>query len=203
MIRSRSPSPTPPMTRSPTLPATAARLPSAAAATAQCRVDTPLGPVTLAATGAGLCGLWFDGQSHHPGPLPVPVSPGQRWLAAAREMLAAYFAGEPTAFDSAGGLVLDLHGTAFQQQVWQALQQVPAGRTATYGDIAVATGRPAAVRAAAAAIGRNPLSIAVPCHRVIGRDGSLTGYAGGLDRKRALLRLEAASTGEGLFRAAA
>ena len=87
-------------------------------------------------------------------------------------------------------LPLDLHGTPFQRAVWQALLDLPAGATSTYGRIATAAGSPAAVRAAGAAIGRNPVSIFVPCHRVIGRDGSLTGYAGGLDRKRALLRLE-------------
>jgi methylated-DNA-[protein]-cysteine S-methyltransferase len=85
-----------------------------------------------------------------------------------------------------------MHGTAFQQAVWRALQALARGQTASYGQIASAAGSPAAVRAAGAAIGRNPVSVLVPCHRVLGRDGSLTGYAGGLDRKQALLRLEGA-----------
>ena len=160
--------------------------------TAQCRIDTPLGPLTAAATAHGLAGLWFDGQAHHPGPLAVPVQADHPVLAATARLLAGYFDGSnPTLQD----LPLDLHGTAFQQAVWQALQALPHGRTSTYGQIATAAGAPAAVRATGAAIGRNPVSILVPCHRVLGRDGSLTGYAGGLPRKQALLRLEGISAG--------
>ena len=154
---------------------------------AQARLATPLGEMTAAATAMGLAGLWFDGQSHHPGPLDVPVDPQQRWLQAAAGALAAYF---DSADDPLQGLVLDLHGTPFQQAVWRALLALPRGATRSYGEIAVAAGSPAAVRAAGAAIGRNPVSILVPCHRVLGRDGSLTGYAGGLPRKQSLLRLE-------------
>jgi methylated-DNA-[protein]-cysteine S-methyltransferase len=156
------------------------------------RLDTPLGPVTLAATDRGLAGLWFDGQKHHPGPLGPVDAPDDRGhppvLAEAAGQLAAYFAGQRSTFT----LPLDPHGTPFQQAVWQALLAVPHGRTCSYAQLAAAAGHPAAVRAVAAAIGRNPVSVIVPCHRVIGSGGSLTGYAGGLDRKRALLMLEGA-----------
>ena len=154
---------------------------------AQARLATPLGEMTAAASATGLAGLWFDDQAHHPGPLAAPVDPGQRWLVAAAAALAAYFDGATTL---PPGLPLDLHGTPFQQAVWRALQALPCGSTATYADIARAAGSSAAVRAAGAAIGRNPVSILVPCHRVIGHNGSLTGYAGGLHRKQDLLRRE-------------
>jgi len=154
---------------------------------AQARLTTPLGPMTAAATDHGLAGLWFDDQAHHPGPLDAPIDPGQRWLVAASTSLARYFDGDA---DPARGLRLDLQGTPFQRAVWQALLQLPSGRTGTYAGIAARAGSPAAVRAAGAAIGRNPVSVLVPCHRVLGASGALTGYAGGLDRKRALLRHE-------------
>jgi methylated-DNA-[protein]-cysteine S-methyltransferase len=157
--------------------------------TAQSRIATPLGPMTAAASEHGLAGLWFDDQRHHPGPLAVPTEPGQRWLRAAEEALSAYF--ERGAWPS--GLALDLStGTPFQQAVWRALLALPPGRTSTYSTIASQAGRPAAVRAAGAAVGRNPVSVLVPCHRVLGQGGALTGYAGGLDRKRALLSHEGA-----------
>ena len=156
---------------------------------AQARLATPLGTMTAAATASGLAGLWFDGQAHHPGPLDAPEQPAHPALRAAAAALAAYFDG---AAEPLAGLPLDLHGTPFQRAVWQALLAIPAGRTSTYGAIAAQAGNAAAVRAAGAAIGRNPVSILVPCHRVLGRDGSLTGYAGGLPRKQALLQLESA-----------
>ena len=159
------------------------------ACTAQARFDTPLGPVLLARTARGLAGLWFDGQRHHPGTLAAPRRVDDPLLRGAAELLQRYFAGEPVAFD----LPLDLHGTPFQQSVWRALLQIPAGRTSSYGAIARGLGTPQAVRAVGAAIGRNPLCVIVPCHRVLGQDGSLTGYAGGLPRKRSLLALEARS----------
>lgn len=155
--------------------------------TAQCRIETPLGPMTAAATDQGIAGLWFDDQAHHPGALDAPVNDQQRWLKSARAYLAQYFSGDWPAQRS---LPLDLHGTPFQRAVWQALLTLPAGHTSTYAAIATQAGSPAAVRAAGAAIGRNPVSVLVPCHRVLGRDGSLTGYAGGLERKRALLQME-------------
>lgn len=154
---------------------------------AQARLATPLGEMTAAATPDGLAGLWFDDQAHHPGPLPVPVDAGHRWLQAAEQALTAYFAGDAEPLNA---VPLDLHGTAFQQAVWRALIALPRGATSTYGRIATEAGSPAAVRAAGAAIGRNPVSILVPCHRVLGQDGSLTGYAGGLHRKQALLVAE-------------
>lgn len=153
--------------------------------TAQARLDTPLGPLTAAATERGLAGLWFDAQRHHPGPLEAPSDPTQRWIQRAARALEAYFAGLTPPH-----VPLDLHGTPFQRAVWQALTGIAPGRSVTYGQLAAQLGAPSAVRAVGAAIGRNPVSIVVPCHRVLGHDGSLTGYAGGLDRKRALLRHE-------------
>ena len=154
---------------------------------AQCSLPSPLGPLLATATAQGLAGLFFDAQAHHPGATGVPENPAHPMLQAAAQALAAYFdgAGEPLRL-----VALDLHGTAFQQAVWRALLTLPRGATSTYGQIAAQAGSPAAVRAAGAAIGRNPVSILVPCHRVLGQDGSLTGYAGGLHRKQALLQLE-------------
>ena len=154
--------------------------------TAQATVASPLGPVLLARTTTGLAGAWFEGQAHHPGALAAPERPNDPLLRAVADQLTDYFAGRRERFE----LPLDLQGTAFQQRVWQALLRIAPGRTCSYGDIAESLGAPAAVRAVGGAVGRNPVSVIVPCHRVVGRDGSMTGYAGGLDRKRALLRLE-------------
>ena len=156
---------------------------------AQSRVHTPLGPLTLAATARGLAGAWFDGQAHHPGVLEAPVDGEQRWLAQAAQELDDYFAGRRRCFS----VPLDPQGTAFQASVWLALRRIACGQLHSYGAIAEEIGRPAAARAVGAAVGRNPISVIVPCHRVVGRDGSLTGYAGGLPRKEALLKLEGAS----------
>jgi len=158
---------------------------------AKTQIETPLGPLLLVATDAGLAGAWFDAQKHHPGLLDVPVQPGQPHLAQAAREFAAYWRDGSTVFTVA----LDAAGTPFQQAVWQALLDIPSGGLSTYGEIAQRIGRAAAVRAVGAAVGRNPIGIVVPCHRVIGRDGSLTGYAGGLHRKQALLALEGATTG--------
>jgi methylated-DNA-[protein]-cysteine S-methyltransferase len=157
-----------------------------AACTAQTTIATPLGKLLLARTERGLAGAWFEGQKHHPGPLDAVRRPDDALLREAADQLHAYFAGERDAFD----LPLDLHGTGFQRAVWRALLTIPGGRTRSYGEIARALGAPAAVRAVGGAIGRNPLSVVVPCHRVVGSDGSMTGYAGGVERKRALLALE-------------
>ena len=157
-----------------------------AACTAQARVPSPLGPMLLARTATGLAGAWFDGQKYHGGPLAAPERPGDPLLESAARQLAAYFEGRGAAFD----IPLDLHGTPFQCSVWRLLLGIAAGGTRSYGDIARELGTPTAVRAVGAAIGRNPVSVIVPCHRVIGHDGGLTGYAGGVDRKRALLALE-------------
>lgn len=158
----------------------------------QRRLDTPLGPLLLAARDAGLAGVWFDGQRHHPGDRIASARPDDGThpvLGAAAAQLSEYFAGRRQRFE----LPLDpLGGTAFQRTVWQALAALPFGRTCGYADLALACGRPSAVRAVGAAVGRNPLSIVLPCHRVVGAAGALTGYAGGLDRKAALLRLEGA-----------
>ena len=159
-----------------------------AACTAQATVATPLGNVLLARTERGLAGLWFDGQKHHPGRLDAPERADDPILGAAAQWLRAYFAGDLTPLP----VPLDLRGTAFQQGVWQALLAIPAGSTCSYAQIAASMGAAGAVRAAGGAIGRNPVSVIVPCHRVVGASGSLTGYAGGTDRKRSLLALEGA-----------
>ena len=149
-------------------------------------VDSPLGPLTLRADDGVLTGLYLP--EHRRGPAPGTLGPrDDAALPAVREQLAAYFAGERTAFD----VPLELRGTAFQQRVWAALRAIPYGQTWTYGELAARIGAPAASRAVGLANGRNPVSIVVPCHRVVGASGSLTGYAGGVERKRALLDLEA------------
>jgi methylated-DNA-[protein]-cysteine S-methyltransferase len=145
-------------------------------------VDTPIGPLTLEAGPDGLTAVHFPGQA-------PPLDEGDRdpaALAAAAKQLCEYFAGERHAFD----LRVDLHGTPLQRQVWERLQAIPYGETTTYRTLATELGRPAAVRAIGAAVGRTPVPIVVPCHRVLGSDGSLTGYGGGIERKRALLDLE-------------
>jgi methylated-DNA-[protein]-cysteine S-methyltransferase len=152
----------------------------------QRRIETPLGPLTAARSAAGLSGLWFDGQKHHPGALGVPEDDGSDpVLSATAAALTAYFSGRPFTLPR-----LDPAGTAFQRAVWQALLDIPAGTPATYGRLAARLGRAQAARALGAAVGRNPISILIPCHRVVGSSGALTGYAGGLERKRALLSLE-------------
>jgi methylated-DNA-[protein]-cysteine S-methyltransferase len=143
----------------------------------------------LAAAANKLVGVWFEDQAHLPDlksykqALKLPV------LQNAAEQLAQYFAGQRQGFD----LPLDLGtGTPFQQSVWQGLLSIPRSQTCSYKDLSLRIGKPTAVRAVGGAVGRNPLSIIVPCHRVIGAHGSLTGYAGGLARKTTLLQLEGA-----------
>lgn len=159
----------------------------------QTTFQSPLGKMIIAATDKGLAGTWFAGQRHLPpeltGPTVWPTDDDHPVLKQAIEQLSDYFAGQRTHFD----LPLDLsYGTAFQQSVWQALLAIAQGDTASYGEISARIGKPAAVRAVGAAVGRNPVSVIVPCHRVLGANGSLTGYAGGLDKKTALLKLEGA-----------
>ena len=161
---------------------------------AQARLDSPLGAITVAATDFGLAGLWFDAQAHWPGTLDAPADASQRFIAQARDELARYWDG---ALCGGFEVPLDARGTEFQHAVWRALRDIPTGHTRSYAAVAAAVGKPRAVRAAAAAIARNPLSTIVPCHRVVGGDGSLTGYAGGLARKRALLQREAAPAAAG------
>lgn len=152
------------------------------------RRPTPLGPMFLAASDAGLQGAWFEGQAHFDGVSPHWVeSTDHALLGEAAAQLDAWFAGRRTDFD----LPLAPQGTPFQQAVWQAIAQVGYGLTLDYGTVAAGIGKPAAARAVGAATGRNPLLIIVPCHRLLGRSGALTGYAGGLARKRALLAFEA------------
>jgi methylated-DNA-[protein]-cysteine S-methyltransferase len=151
--------------------------------------ESPLGTMLLAATDRGLAGLWFVGQRHGPDSSGWREDPRHPLLLQAAAQLAEYFAGRRTAF----GLPLDLQaGTPFQQSVWQALQAIPPGGTTSYAELGRRVGKPLAARAVGAAVGRNPVSIVVPCHRVLGTGGALTGYAGGLERKTALLRLEGA-----------
>jgi len=152
-------------------------------------IDTPLGGITMAATDRGLAGVWFDQQRHWPDTAGWIAKDDHPALVEAAAQLRDYFAGKRDHFD----MKLDLsHGTAFQQSVWQQLLTIPAGATLTYGTLSAKLGNPTAVRAVGAAVGRNPISVIVPCHRVLGADGSLTGYAGGLERKTALLELEGA-----------
>ena len=159
----------------------------------QTSFQSPLGAMTLAATHTGLAGVWFDGQRHLPdelaSPSSWPVNASHPVLKKTAQQLTQYFASQRQVFD----VPLDLSGgTAFQQAVWQALLKIQPSQTSSYGSISKTIGNAAAVRAVGAAVGRNPISIIVPCHRVLGADGSLTGYAGGLDRKTALLKLEGA-----------
>ena len=141
---------------------------------AQSRIPTPLGTMTAAASAAGLAGLWFDGQKHHPGPLDVPADDGRDAVLAATEAaLTAYFSGRPFTLPP-----LDPAGTAFQREVWQALLAIEPGCPDTYGHLARRLGQTQAARAVGAAVGRNPISILIPCHRVVGAGFALTGYAG-------------------------
>jgi methylated-DNA-[protein]-cysteine S-methyltransferase len=150
------------------------------------RTASPLGDLLLAATEQGLCGLWFDGQKHMPDMQGWPTG-RNAVIDEAQQQMAQYFAKQRTVFD----LPLDLRvGTAFQQSVWRALLAIASGQHSSYGSIAQRISNPKAVRAVGAAVGRNPISVIVPCHRVLGASGALTGYAGGLDRKTALLQLE-------------
>jgi methylated-DNA-[protein]-cysteine S-methyltransferase len=156
-------------------------------AVVRCRFDSPLGPMTLAATDRGLAGVWFDGQKHMPDTRSWPLQDSHPVLQQARQELAQYFAGQRQVFE----VPLDIRrGTLFQQAVWRGLLGIPSGATLSYGALSQRIGRAAAVRAVGAAVGRNPWSIVVPCHRVMGANGALTGYAGGLERKAALLELE-------------
>jgi methylated-DNA-[protein]-cysteine S-methyltransferase len=150
------------------------------------RAPSPLGDLLLAATTEGLCGLWFDGQKHLPEMTGWPTG-RNAVIDRALQQMQQYFAKQRSTFD----LPLDFSaGTAFQQAVWQALLAIPCGGHSSYGAIAQQIRNPKAVRAVGAAVGRNPISVIVPCHRVLGASGDLTGYAGGLERKIALLQRE-------------
>jgi methylated-DNA-[protein]-cysteine S-methyltransferase len=155
-------------------------------------IDSPVGPLTLVADEDELIGLYFANA-----PLAAAQPPGwvrdDRRLRPAAVQLAEYFAGKRTRFE----LPLAPRGTPFQRAVWNALLEIPFGETASYGELARAIGQPSASRAVGAANGPNPLSIVIPCHRVIGADGSMTGYGGEISRKRVLLDLEARVRGAG------
>jgi methylated-DNA-[protein]-cysteine S-methyltransferase len=147
--------------------------------------DSPLGTITVAGDGTTLSHLRMVGQNHAPADQSSWRHDPDAYPEAVRQ-LGAYFEGDLTRFD----LPVRLHGSAFQQEVWHALTEIPYGETTSYGELARRVGRPGAARAVGLANGQNPVAIIVPCHRVVGADGSLTGYAGGLHRKRILLQLE-------------
>jgi methylated-DNA-[protein]-cysteine S-methyltransferase len=146
---------------------------------------SPLGELTLVFDGDVLTGLYFPGHWYRPDSRPFGefVVDG---VPAVRHQLAEYFAGKRTEFD----VPVRATGDEFQQRVWKLIERIPHGGTATYGEMAAELGDPALARDVGAAVGRNPLCIVIPCHRVVGKDGKLTGYAGGLARKRFLLELE-------------
>lgn len=149
------------------------------------KYDSPLGPITILASEAGVHALAFDGQKH--APRCEHAVPGDNAaIIQLRQELDGYFAGHVRQFRTP----LAPQGSPFQQRVWAALLAIGFGQTCQYGTLAAELGNARASRAVGAAVGRNPISIAIPCHRVIGAGGALTGYAGGLDRKRALLALE-------------
>jgi methylated-DNA-[protein]-cysteine S-methyltransferase len=148
--------------------------------------ESPQGTMILTATPKGLAGVYFKGQKHFPKQREWQRDRGHRVLRQAKQELAEYFAGKRKRF----GVALDPQGTPFQRSVWKSIARIDFGRTMSYAELAQRAGHPGSARAAGAATGRNPLSIIVPCHRIVGADGSLTGYAGGLKRKRALLALE-------------
>ncbi|MGH6919728.1 MAG: methylated-DNA--[protein]-cysteine S-methyltransferase [Geminicoccaceae bacterium] len=156
-------------------------------------VASPIGDLLVAAIGEAVCAIAFEGGeaeterylARHGGCARVPG----RVPASVRAALKSYFDGDMAAF---GGIAVAARGTAFQERVWGALRTIPAGRTASYADIAQRIGQPSATRAVGLANGQNPVPIVIPCHRIIGRDGSLTGFGGGLERKAWLLRHEGA-----------
>jgi methylated-DNA-[protein]-cysteine S-methyltransferase len=155
------------------------------------RWHSPLGPLWLAANNNALIGAWFEQQKHFPKDLPTGERNGNDpVLIEAQEQLVAYFGARLTRFT----LPLAPQGTAFQRSVWNALLQIEHGAKSTYGAISTLIHQPSAARAVGAAVGRNPISIIIPCHRVLGAGGAMTGYAGGLLRKEALLKLESVGT---------
>ena len=157
------------------------------------RFDSPFGPLTIAGSENGVRAILWPRDDHaRAGLADISLGEGSAEpLDDAAAQLAEYFAGHRTSFD----IELDLRGTPFQLAAWRALAAIPYGETRTYADQAAVLGRPAAVRAVGAANGRNPVSIILPCHRVIGSDGALRGFAGGLEAKAALLAFEARSAG--------
>lgn len=150
-------------------------------------VDTPLGPILLVSDGAALTGFYFIGQKYAPETTALwRRDPGLALFRDVEAQIAAYTSGRLQTFD----VPIRFEGTPFQLRVWQAIAAIPFGTTLSYSALAERIGAPSSMRAVGAATGRNPISLIVPCHRVVGRDGALTGYAGGLDRKRVLLNFE-------------
>jgi len=162
-------------------------------------IDSIVGTLTLVAEEGAIVGLYMDLQRHRPDDdklgEPDPRGREVEPFKAAADQLDAYFDGELTRFD----LPLAPHGSEFQQRVWAALQEIPYGRTESYGELAERIGSPGGARAVGLANGKNPIGIIIPCHRVVGADGSLTGYGGGIERKKQLLDLELAVSGTALF----
>jgi methylated-DNA-[protein]-cysteine S-methyltransferase len=151
------------------------------------RLATPLGALVVTAADRTLTGLYFEGEAHAPRVAPDwREEPTFAPLRECAKQLADYFAGRRQSFD----LPIAAQGTPFQRAVWTEIARIPYGRTISYADLAMRAGAPGASRAAGAATGRNPLSIVVPCHRVVGTRGALTGYAGGIERKARLLAIE-------------
>jgi methylated-DNA-[protein]-cysteine S-methyltransferase len=148
-------------------------------------IDSPIGELLLLGDERRLCGLYMQG-GRKPAQIAADWEPDQSAFASTIAQLGEYFDGRRTAFD----VPLELHGSEFEQRVWRALQDIPYGETASYGAVAQRIGAPSAARAVGLANGRNPISVIVPCHRVIGANGTLTGYGGGLERKQLLLELE-------------
>ncbi|MEU0648974.1 methylated-DNA--[protein]-cysteine S-methyltransferase [Streptomyces umbrinus] len=157
-------------------------------------IDSPYGPLTLVATDGVLSGLYMTDQRHRP-PEETFGDPDDTPFTETIDELRAYFAGELKEFS----VQLHLDGTPFQRSVWAQLQKIPYGETRSYGELADALGNPNASRAVGLANGKNPLGIIVPCHRVVGANGSLTGYGGGLERKRQLLDFERGEAATALF----
>ncbi len=162
------------------------------------QIESPIGPLTLAVNGARLCLLRFGSNDHAAAAVLRKWYPDAALVcgegsSAIAGRLGSYFAGDTSVLD---GIAVEMNGTPFQRRVWEALRAVPAGTTASYGEIARRISAASAVRAVGAANGANPVAIVVPCHRIVGGSGSLTGYGGGLDRKQWLLRHEGAA---GLF----
>jgi len=148
-------------------------------------VDSPVGPLTLVGADGVLSGLYLDRQRYRP-PMETFGEPDDTPFGQVIDQLAEYFAGQRSEFS----VPVSLSGTEFQRTVWTALRDIPYGETVSYGELAARIGRPAAARAVGLANGKNPISIIVPCHRVVGSTGDLTGYGGGLNRKQYLLDFE-------------
>ena len=162
-------------------------------------IDTPIGELTLVGEDEALVGVYYPGHWTRPDRATFGARSDGAGFEAAERQLSEYLAGTRTAFT----LPIALHGDGFQRRVWERLTEIPYGATITYGEIARELGDPTLARAVGGAVGHNPLSVIVPCHRVVGKDGRLTGYAGGLERKRFLLNLESPAAQRELVAAAA